>query len=32
MLTDVVWKSLIWLTEWGFISLLVGFYITAIYP
>jgi hypothetical protein len=32
MSDDIVWKLLIWLLEWGFILILFGFYITAMYP
>lgn len=32
MLDDIVWKFLIWLLEWGFIFIVFGFYIAAIYP
>jgi|GEM_PF-5276361 len=32
MLNAIVWKSLIWLLEWGFILMMFGFYLAAMYP
>ncbi len=31
MLGDIFWKLLVWLLNWGFVAILLAFYITGIF-